>query len=238
LAKISRITIISIVILAVVVVGVGTYFLVQPISSKNSKSTSSILPLSSLQPAVEAHVSHLNTRNVTLIVSDYANNATVYWFGITGGMGGIYTGTNNIQILYAGSFASAQSISLTIDGYTQGLVNSTTALAQLNMTMNGKSSILGTFEGKISAGIYYVTINGQWKIIDENWNYLEMGGTAMGGGATTFPQWHTPPRQSPDAFKNFVFNYGGSAYTAIIFGYVAIILVLFLAAVYRRKQRD
>lgn len=233
----NLVVILTIVVVIVVVAAISANLLHGPAASKSTTTTASsaLLPITTLEPAVDVHIDHLNSRNVTLIVSDYTSDAVVNWSGITGGMGGIYSGTVDIKILFAGSFASAESISLTVNSYEQKIVNSTTALALFNMTMNGNSSVLGKFEAKINAATYYVSIADQWKIASEYWDYLEMGGTSL-GGATTFPQWHTPPRQSPDAFKNFAFNYGGTAYTFIIFCYTATLVALFFAMISRRRQ--
>lgn len=169
------------------------------------------------------------------MLTQYESNAVVVWSGNTGGLGGTYTGTGEIQILYAGALASAKTIALSIENYTATAIDSTHVNTSFAMHMNGTSPILGNITGHILVQITWANNGTAWNIQDESWNYVVFD-TTVSGGATTFPQWHTPSRESPDAFKNFVFHIGGPAYALVIFGYAAVLVALLLAFMFRRYR--
>ena len=205
------------------------------VSSSSSSSTQATgsANLAAVQAATNTHISDVQSRNVPVVLSQYTNNATVVWTGQTGGLGGTYHGTSNIQILYAGALSTAKTLSLTLENYTAQSIDSTHANSTFGLHLVGYSPVLGNVTAHIQAEVAWIYNGTGWAIQGENWNYLTFTST-VSGGATTFPQWHTPSRESPDAFKNFVFHIGGPAYAFVIFGYVAVLVVLLLAFTMRR----
>jgi len=163
----------------------------------------------------------------------YTNNAVVVWTGNTGGLGGTYSGTGNIRLLYAGALSTAQTITLTMTNYSATAIDSTHANSTYMLAMNGTSSVLGAFQGHIAVSVGWVYNGTAWAIQAENWNYVTFA-TSVSGGATTFPQWHTPSRESPDALKNFIYHIGGGAFAFAIFAYMAVVGVFLVVFAYRR----
>lgn len=188
-----------------------------------------------MQAADNAHVAAIQSRNVPTVLGAYASNAVVVWSGNTGGLGGTYPGLGNIRLLYAGALSTAQQMTLAISNYAANVINSSSVNSTYDLTMNGSSSVLGAFHGHITAEVNWVYNGTGWAIQAENWNYVTFV-TSVAGGATTFPQWHTPSRESPDAFKNFVFHIGGGAYAFVIFAYFAVMGVLLIAFLFRRMR--
>jgi hypothetical protein len=211
-------------------------------SSSLSSSTSTSSAASgtgNVSAAVEAatntHVSYIESRNIPQVLTQYTSHPTVVWTGNTGSLGGTYSGIENIQILYSGSLSSAKQIALTIQNYSSNTVSSSQVNSTFGMNMTGYSPILGNISGIIQVSIEWVYNGTGWQIQNENWNYVVFN-TTVKGGATTFPQWHTPSRESPDPFKNFVFHIGGPAYAFVIFGYAAVLIALLLTFMFRRSR--
>ncbi|MFI5419674.1 MAG: hypothetical protein ACHQ1H_01770 [Nitrososphaerales archaeon] len=202
-------------------------------SSSSSTQATGSADLAAVQSANTAHINAIQQRNVPLVLGGYTNNAVVVWTGNTGGLGGTYTGTGNIRLLYAGALSTAQTITLTMSNYTASAIDSTHANSTYNLAMNGTSSVLGAFHGHIAVSVAWIYNGTAWAIQQENWNYVTFA-TSVSGGATTFPQWHTPSRDSPDALKNFIFHIGGGAFAFAIFAYMAVIGVLLVVFAYRR----
>ena len=215
----------------------------QSTSTSSSISTTSISStvssgsanLTAIQAANTIHISEIESRNIPLVLTQYQPHAVVVWSGNTGGLGGTYSGTENIEILYSGALSTAKTISLTVQNFSASSVSSTQANSTYDMNMTGTSPILGNLSGHIQVEIAWVYNGTGWAIQSENWNYVTFV-TTVAGGATTFPQWHTPSRESPDAFKNFVFHFGGPAYAFVIFGYVGVLAALMLTFMFRRNR--
>jgi hypothetical protein len=170
-----------------------------------------------------------------VVLEQYAPHPTVVWTGNTGGLGGTYTGVENVQILYAGALSTAKTINLTVENYTSSATSASQVNSTYDINMTGYSPILGNLSGTIAVEIEWVYNGTAWTIQNENWNYVVFN-TTVKGGATTFPQWHIPSRESPDPFKNFVFHIGGPAYAFVIFGYIAVLAALMFTFMYRRSR--
>lgn len=204
-------------------------------SSTSSTSATGSANLATLQTATNLHITNIESRNIPVVLTQYTSHPTVIWTGNTGGLGGTYSGTENVQILYSGALSTAKTIALTVANYSATAISSTEANTTFDMNMTGYSPILGNLSGMITAQITWVYNGTAWQIQNENWNYVVFN-TTVKGGATTFPQWHTPSRESPDPFKNFVFHIGGPAYAFVIIGYAAVLIALLLAFAFRRYR--
>src|SRR2546426_6567397 len=109
------------VILALVVVGAGAFFVLQPgpqgtsttgstTTSSSTGSTTTSSSTGSTTPAVVAlnvvsavnqHLAGVTARNVQSLLQDYSNNAPVIWSGQAQGLQGNYSGQGNIGFLYS-----------------------------------------------------------------------------------------------------------------------------------------
>ena len=113
----------------------------------------------------------LDGSNESAILSDYAPNATVVWSGSTYGMGGTYTGTQNIKHLYQVMEGDFQNTTFTAESYEAGYASNGTPGVQAHLAFVGHSPILGTFKGTISASYQYVHGDGTWLISQEDWDF-------------------------------------------------------------------
>ncbi len=224
---ISAAIIAVVVIVVVAVAGVGYYLATQPGPSPSSTSTSTSSTTSAatvdVQAAVNSHLSTIETRNVPNIVAEYYDSSLLEWKGQTQGLGGNYSGTGNIKLLYSGALGTAQSINLVPTTAIQTSGNTAT----FDMNMSGNSGILGIYNGTISVSITYTSVNGAPIIQHEVWNFHTFN-VQKSGGATTFPQWAAvggpfEERSSPDPFKQFVWTYGGEAMMVFVVAYLVAI---------------
>ena len=235
------------VIIIVGIIGAASILLTQggpkqttttsPTTTSSTTSTTQSVSLPELRSLFDQHMSRISSRDVSLILGDYEDNAVVLWTGETAGLGGIYSRTANITILYSSALSTAQRINITSTGYSQVNGTSTKATVQATLNLVGNSKILGAFNGTVDAEVSYKYDNGAWKITNENWNYKVLNVTVAGGG-TTFPEWQrvgpiNASRRSPDWLHNFSWDYGGPGVAVMIWAYA----VLIGAAVLMKRVR-
>ena len=204
----------------------------QPIITTPTTSTSQSVNFPALKLVFDQHITKISSRDISAVLTDYQQNAVVLWTGQTQGLGGIYTGTEKITVLYANALSMAK-LTITPSGYSQlnGTANQATVQSMLNI--NGTSNYLGAFNGTVLAQVTYKSDNGAWKISNENWDYKALNIT-VAGGATTFPEWQKvgpviPSRLSPDWLHNFAWDYGGLGVAVLVWAYIAVIAALILA---------
>ena len=106
------------------------------------------------------------------------------------------------------------------------------------MSDTGSSTVLGRFNGTIAGTITYQNTKGKWLIVRESWNYVTFI-VQNAGGATTFPQWRTvggpiEETKSPNAFKQFVWDYGGAGTAIFIFAFIFSLAVVVIMKQFRR----
>lgn len=249
--------IIAAIIVIVIAGGAAYFYLQQPAqltatsSPTNSATTSKTTTTSAttqttltINPAqirsvFDDHLNKISARDIPVLLNDYEPNAVVTWTGNTAGLGGNYSGTGNIRLLYAAALSTAQKITLTPTNYTQSVVAPDRVLVSTTLNMSGSSQILGPFNGTIVAKIVFTYDNGAWKIINEAWDY-KVFNVSQSGGATTFPEWQkvgppVPQRRGPDWLHDFVWDYGGPLTAMIIYAYI-IAIAVFMAVKRSWKQ--
>src|SRR2546426_9697103 len=126
------------VILALVVVGAGAFFVLQPgpqgtsstgstttssstgstTTSSSTGTTSAVVALNVVS-AVNQHLAGVTARNVQSLLQDYSNNALVIWSGQAQGLQGNLSGQGNIGFLYSAPFGTAQTLDLKSIGIVQ-----------------------------------------------------------------------------------------------------------------------
>jgi len=130
------------------------------------------------------HLSLFSSKNVSAIVSQYEDNATIQYEGVDNGMGlaGNYTGTAHIhQLIFV---LEGRSIFYFIANESQPTIQVVTtssgnpfASVVVNSTFGfgGESSVIGNFNGTISARTMFVRggpNDTSWLISEETWNFL------------------------------------------------------------------
>ncbi len=231
---------VSLVFIVILLVAVGAT-LVYIFSSRGGATFSRSIQTtpSGLRASFNQHL--LNLENYTsALYSDYADNATVVWTGRTAGLGGTYVGANNLRLLYDAALLSVHNLSLTLTGYTEVVNSSSKATVVTGFNISGRSNFLGPFNGSIQASLTYQFERGAWKIVNENWNFVQFS-VSSGGGATTFPEWQKlggplESRRSADWFHNFVWDYGGAAIAILVYACTGTLMALFLSKLYRRHS--
>ena len=241
------------VILALVVVGAGAFFVLQPgpqgtsttgstTTSSSTGSTTTSSSTGSTTPAVVAlnvvsavnqHLAGVTARNVQSLLQDYSNNALVIWSGQAQGLQGNYSGQGNIGFLYSAAFGTAQTLDLKSSGIVQTVDQTTLKTAALGINITGTSQVLGKFNATVTAQVTYQFASGSWKISQEVWNF-KVFDAQNSAGETTFPEWRTvggpiEETRSPNPFKQFVWDVGGEAMTILIFACIGAMAVMVAA---------
>jgi hypothetical protein len=217
-------------------------------SSGANSSTSSGVSFTSLngpppsgfgQPVLQSHLQKLNSRDVVGATNDFTSNGVMIWTGTTQGLGGVYSGQGNIRVTLQTAIGSASSLSSPIVSFNASgsTSNPSVAGASAVLSFNGKSAILGTFNGTIIAKYEYVNQAGAWLIQQELSDYTTFN-VQYSQGSTTFPQWQItgpplPQRYSESPFKNWVYFYGGAAAAVAVAGYLSSLPIV----LYVKKKR-
>jgi hypothetical protein len=191
------------------------------------------------QQALQTHLQRLNSRDVIGATNDYAQNGVMIWTGNTQGLGGTYSGRGNIHVTLQTAIGSASSLSYTITSFNASgsSSNPNVAGASAVLSFDGKSAILGIFNGTINAKYEYVNQGGTWLIQQELSDYTAFS-VQFSQGSTTFPQWQAtgpqlPQRYSESPFKNWVYFYGGAAAAIAVAGYLSTLPIV----IYVKKKR-
>jgi hypothetical protein len=214
-------------------------------SSTSTSTGASFPPLTGPPPAgfgqqvLQTHLQRLNNRDVIGATNDYAQNGVMIWTGNTQGLGGTYSGRGNIHVTLQTAIGSASSLSYTITSFNASGSSSNPNVAGASAVLNfdGKSAILGIFNGTINAKYEYVNQGGTWVIQQELSDYTTFN-VQFSQGSTTFPQWQMtgpqlPQRYSESPFKNWVYFYGGAAAAIAVAGYLSTLPIV----IYVKKKR-
>src|SRR2546422_949437 len=207
------------VILALVVVGAGAFFLLQPgpqgtsttgstttsgttsstttsgttssttTSGTTSSTTLAVITLD-VNSAVNQHLAGVTARNVQSLLQDYSNNALVVWSGQAQGLQGNYSGQGNIGFLYSAAFGTAETLNLKSSNIAQTVNQPTLKTVALGINITGTSQVLGNFNATVTAQVTYQFASGSWKISQEVWNF-KVFDAQNSAGETTFPEWRT-----------------------------------------------
>jgi hypothetical protein len=191
------------------------------------------------QPVLQSHLQKLNNRDVVGATNDFTQNGVMIWTGSTQGLGGVYSGQGNIRVTLQTAIGSASSLSYTIVSFNASGTTSNPNIAGASavLSFNGKSAILGTFNGTINAKYEYLSQGGAWLIQQETSDYTTFN-VQYSQGSTTFPQWQItgpplPQRYSESPFKNWVYFYGGAVAAIAVAGYLSTLPIV----LYVKKKR-
>ena len=208
-------------------------------TTTTTTSQSQGVPPPGVRTAFATHLSRIQSRDVPTVLTDYQDSATVVWAGTAGGEEGTYPGTGNIRLLYSAALSSASQINITPANYVQVNKSSNQVVVNATLSLSGKSTYIGNFNGTVAASITYVYVNGAWVISHEYWNYKSLQGTSS-GGATTFPEWQkvgpiNPTRRSSDWLHNFAWDYGGPGFAIFLWAFIGLLsAAVVVKAVWKR----
>jgi hypothetical protein len=183
------------VALIVILVAAGAYVFLStgPKTSTTSQSSSSnSFPNVPLNNTVNQLIQDLNTRNVDGMVALYSPNAVSVWSGHTGGLSGLYTGTDSIRLIYATTVGKSHSLDANISNYAEKTLSPIETNATFVIKLISNSTVAGIVTATIDASQQWNWGGAGWQISKENWAYTRYDSTLVDAGlgsATTFPQW-------------------------------------------------
>lgn len=88
---------------------------------------------SQVRAAFDQHISNFASENTTLLMKDYASNATLEWDGTTRGLGGTYNATAQISQFYSSLFSKVTNVSVKNSTFA---VQVTSSGARMNSTFS------------------------------------------------------------------------------------------------------
>ncbi|MDA4126029.1 MAG: hypothetical protein OK452_02345 [Thaumarchaeota archaeon] len=238
----STATLAIIVVVIVVVAGGAAYFVFAGkggATSSTPGTSSGQVSTSAAETALNGYVAAFNKANITGIVSFYSPNAIVVWTAnpkalAAASQAGTYSGTGNIKLLYSTTIANSRSISVTVSGL-QATSTSSSVILNFTLSMQGDSSILGPFNGTITASQTWVQSGNNYQITNEKWYYATFN-TQNQVTATVFPQWGLSLQgKNPDLASEHVAEWQVAPYLAAVLYASLIVIVAYVVWVRPRK---
>jgi ketosteroid isomerase-like protein len=234
-----------IVVVVVVVAGAAAYFVFAGQgggTNTNTTNTSNTgtASVAGAEDAQNGYVAAFNRADITGVVTYYSPNAVVVWTAnpnalAAASQSGTYTGANNIKLLYSSTIANAKTISVTVSGLQ---ASSTANSVTLNFTlyMKGDSTVLGTFNGTITASQVWVPSSNGYQITTEKWYYATFN-TQNNILATVFPQWGLSLQgKNPDLASEHTVEWQTAPYLAVALYASLAAVVVYVIWVRTRKQ--
>jgi hypothetical protein len=233
-AGVSRLAV-PVAIIAVLVVA-GAYLLLTRGSTPSPSSSASSLPAVQVSTAVSQYVQDLNDRSVDGMATFYTPSSAVHWSGQLGGLQGVYSGTENIRLLYATSVGKTTSMSANSSGYKQDVLSPTRVNVTFTIAMLANSTVAGILTSTINVSQQWDWGNSGWQISKENWAYASFDASKLDAkepSVTTFPQWGyelkggNPNLVSEKSFEWHAGPFVAAAVYAFLFGIVAFVALRF-----------
>jgi len=231
---ISRLTIPVALIIVVAVAG-AFVFLSRGSTTSSSSSSSATLPNVPLSTTVSKLIQALNDRNVDGVMTFYGPSAVTHWSGNTGGLSGLYTGTNDIRLVFATTVGKSSTLSANYSNYAEQPFSPTRINATYQIQLVANSTAAGVVNARINASEAWSWVGGSWQISKENWNYVHYDSSFIDAGlphtATTFPQWSVmkaggnPDLVSEKSFEWHAGPYIAASVYAFLFGIVAFVVL-------------
>jgi len=122
----------------------------------------------------QLYTTHIDDRNVTAVVADYTSNATMIWEGNTYGLGGTYAGSGSIESIWQAFLGEyTQNVTTTISSLNAMALSNGTVALRANLSFQGYSPSVGSFNITTSGAYSYVFQSGDWKVAYELTNFLQ-----------------------------------------------------------------
>lgn len=229
---------IPIALVAILVVAGGYVFLTQGSGSNSSTTQSSTASQSSIpvNTAVNQFMQDLNSRSVDNMVSFYSPNAVSVWSGNTGGLSGMYTGTNSIRLIYATTVGKDHQLDANLSDYKERVVSPAQTNVTFVVNLVANSTTAGIVTANIDVSQQWNLGSSGWQITKENWSYQLFDSTLIDqglGSATTFPQWGyavkggNPNLVGEKSFEWHAGPYVAASVYAFLIGVVALTVLKF-----------
>jgi hypothetical protein len=225
--------------LVVVVAVAGAYLLLGGSRTPSTTQTSSgSTPTVPLQTVVDQLVNDINQRNVDGLTTFYTKGSVVHWSGNTGGLSGLYTGTDDIRLMYATTVGKTTQMSVNSTGYAEKALGPTDINATFVLNMKAKSPTVGDLNATIDVTQEWKWGSSGWAISRENWAYTGFSASLFNAQyppATTFPQWaYSLKGGNPDLVSEKSFEWHAGPFLAaglygFLFGVVALAAVRILS---------
>jgi ketosteroid isomerase-like protein len=244
LRRAASTTMLAVIVVVIVVVAGGAAYFVFAGKGGGTPSTTvtstAQANTSAAEAALNGYVAAFNKANITGLITFYSPNAVVVWTANANALAaasqaGTYSGSGNIKLLYSTTIANAQSISVTVSGL-QATSTSNSAILNFTLSMKGVSSLLGPFNGTITASQIWVPSGSNYQITNEKWYYATFN-TQNQILATVFPQWGLSLQgKNPDLASEHVAEWQAAPYLAAALYNSLIVLVAYAIWVRNRKQ--
>jgi hypothetical protein len=230
--RLSRLAVpVALIVVLVAAVGSYAFFGRAPAASPQRSSVNSpaAAPVSA---SVNQLVRDLDEMDVAGAVSFYSPNAVDVWSGSTGGLSGMYSGTDDIKLIYATTIGKATTVDANLSNYGEDDYSPTRINATFVIQMRANSTVAGIVVATIDVSQAWNWSSGTWQIFKENWTYTAYSSSFIQAGmpseATTFPQWRVmgeggnPNLVSEKSFEWHAGPYVAASVYAFLFGLVAL----------------
>lgn len=242
---ISKVAVPAAIVIIVVIVVAGAYFaLTRTPTTSTTISSTGPPPASVVSTDVDQFVQDLNARNVDGLLSLYSPESVLVWSGNVGGLAGMYTGDQNIRLIYATTVGKSVSLDANLSNYQQNVISPTIVNATYQIKLLANSTAAGIVHATIDVTEEWTGVTGAWQISKENWAYTQYDSSYIDAGipsATTFPQWGyelkggNPNLVSEKSFEWHAGPYIAASVYAFLFGVLAL-TALRLRSLERRER--
>ena len=186
---VSKLAVPVALIVVIVVAGAYVFLAKGPPTSTQSSGSTSIVPVRS---AVDQVIQDINARNVDGLATFYTQSSLVHWSGSTGGLSGLYSGTQNIRLTYATSVGKTTQMNVNASNYAEKMFSPSHINTTFVLSMLGNSTAVGKINATIDVSQEWNWGSGGWQISRENWDYVYFDALLLDknrSSSTTFPQW-------------------------------------------------
>jgi hypothetical protein len=193
------------------------------------------------QAAVVAQIALLqkyyDELDVTDISSFYTSTSVVHLFGYTNGLGGVYNGTHNIQLLYGAVLGTDTSLNINFNNLQTKVDTASAVNATSSVILKGVSKVEGSMNITANVSQEWVLSGSTWMIQKEDWNFTLFNVANPGEGGTVFPQWGLSlSGQNPKLADMHVIEWNYAPYAAAAI-YVSLAAIATVALWVRRSRR-
>jgi len=162
------------VLLIATVVGSITIFTTYYLLSSSNEVTQS----TQVGNAFVAHLQNIESKNYSVVIKEYEENATVVWKGGSlWGLGGTWNTIHYFGALYSGLLSGDYIAPFKVQNltYTVRVTGSSRALVNATFVISGIPPVC-RWSTMVGAEVSYVHSGGSWLISNETWNVDPGGG--------------------------------------------------------------
>jgi hypothetical protein len=133
------------------------------------------------------HIDKVETRNVTLIMTDYVENATLTVSGsgrpppLPGanstygdGLAGTYSGLSEIAGFYRASFAGDANVSASLVSISESNTGPKLSVVDAVIILSGLTGAAGEAGSRIDCVVHLKQVNDEWSIASESWSFVPL----------------------------------------------------------------